>query len=156
MCFKIYRTFSRFYYYSSIFLKIVIWRESGVLYPGLAGFWGFLSANLTGNRQHLLATLDMGTIHTQHGLHVTSSVNRLRPVEQCQCERWCHSEMERRANKFCNKFVKTATVTREVLVQVYGRKAVSRKYVYAFAKGRQRLRMMSHVRVGHRQVEPQK
>ena len=46
-----------FYYYSSILLKIVIWRDSGVLYPGLAGFSGFLSTHLTGNRQYLLATL---------------------------------------------------------------------------------------------------
>ena len=29
---------------------------------------------------------DMGRIDTQHVLHVTGSVNRLRPVERSQCE----------------------------------------------------------------------
>ena len=39
--------------------------------------------------------------------------------------------MEQRANiKFCYKLGKTATETREMLVQVYGREAVSRKCVY--------------------------
>ena len=42
--------------------------------------------------------------------------------------------MEQCANiKFCYKLDKTATDTREMLVQVYGREAVRRKCVYAFA-----------------------
>ena len=51
-----------------------------------------------------------------------------------------------------------ATETHEMLVQVYGTEAVSRKCVYdgsnAFVTGRKQLRM-SHVRVGRRQAEPQ-
>ena len=40
-----------------------------------------------------------------------------------QCERWCHSAMEQRANiKFCYKLGKSTTETREMLVQVHGRK----------------------------------
>ena len=73
---------------------------------------------------------NMGRIDTQDGLHVTDRVNRLRPVERTQCERYCHSAMEQRANKFCYKLGKTATESCEMLVQVYGREAVSRKYVY--------------------------
>ena len=66
--------------------------------------------------------------------------------------------MDQRANiKFCYKLGKTATETREMLVQVYGSEAVSRKLftngANAFAKGRKLLRM-SHVRVGHRKHNP--
>ena len=43
--------------------------------------------------------------------------------------------MEQRTNiKFCHKLRKTATETREMLVQVYGREAVSRKCVYDWFK----------------------
>ena len=43
--------------------------------------------------------------------------------------------MEKRANiKFCYKLGKTASETREMLVQVYGKEAVSRKYVYEWFK----------------------
>ena len=63
--------------------------------------------------------------------------------------------MEQCANKFCYNSGKTATEMSEMLVQVYGREAVSRKCVYAFVKGRKQLRM-SHVWVSHRQAEPQK
>ena len=68
--------------------------------------------------------------------------------------------METSANiKFCYKLGKTAMKTHEMLVQVYGREAMSRKGVYKwfkrFAKGRKWLRM-SHVQVSHRKAEPQK
>ena len=63
--------------------------------------------------------------------------------------------MEQCANKLCYKLGKIATETRKMLVQVYGREAVSRKCVYTFAKGRKQLRM-SHIQVSHRQAEPQK
>ena len=67
--------------------------------------------------------------------------------------------MEQRVNiKFCYKLGKMAMETHEMLVQVYGMEAVSRKCVYdgsnVFATGRKQLRM-SHVRVGRRQAEPQ-
>ena len=55
--------FSMFYYYSSILLKIMIWRDSRVFIPGLSGF---LSAHLTGNRQHLLATLLVHSVLCPH------------------------------------------------------------------------------------------
>ena len=43
--------------------------------------------------------------------------------------------MEQRENiRFCQKLEKTATETREMLVQVYGREAVSRKCVYEWLK----------------------
>ncbi|KAJ4440585.1 hypothetical protein ANN_08730 [Periplaneta americana] len=78
---------------------------------------------------------DFGRIDTQHAIHVTGSVNRLRPVERSQCERKCHSTMEQRVNiKFCYKLGKTATETHGMLVQVYGREAVSRKCVYEWFK----------------------
>ncbi|KAJ4436883.1 hypothetical protein ANN_17015 [Periplaneta americana] len=63
---------------------------------------------------------DLGRIDAQHAMHVTGSVNRLRPVERSQCERKCHNAMEQRANiKFCYKLGKTATETHGMLVQVY-------------------------------------
>ncbi|KAJ4451706.1 hypothetical protein ANN_03176 [Periplaneta americana] len=78
---------------------------------------------------------DLGRIDTQHAMHVTGSVNRLRPVERSQCERKCHSAMEQRVNiKFCYNLGKTATETHGMLVQVYGREAVSRKCVYEWFK----------------------
>ncbi|KAJ4447653.1 hypothetical protein ANN_09660 [Periplaneta americana] len=78
---------------------------------------------------------DLGRIDTQHAMHVTGSVNRLRPIERSQCERKCHSTMEQRVNiKFCYKLGKTATETHGMLVQVYGREAVSRKCVYEWFK----------------------
>ena len=103
---------------------------------------------------------DMGRINTRHGMHVTCSVNRLRPVECSRCERYCHSAMEHRANiKFCYKLGKIATEAREILVQVYGRETWGENVFMngsnAFAKGRKRLKM-SHVWVSHRQGEPQK
>ncbi|KAJ4448109.1 hypothetical protein ANN_10121 [Periplaneta americana] len=83
----------------------------------------------------VLVTRDLGRIDTQHAMHVTGSVNRLRPVERSQCERKCHSAMEQRVNiKFCYKLGKTATETHGMLVQVYGREAVSRKCVYEWFK----------------------
>jgi hypothetical protein len=46
-----------------------------------------------------------------------------------------HSAMEQRVNiKFCYKLRKTATGAREMLVQVYGTKAVSRRCVYDWFK----------------------
>ena len=43
--------------------------------------------------------------------------------------------MEQRANiKFCYKLGKTATETRKILVQVYGKNSVSRKCVYEWFK----------------------
>ncbi|KAJ4430206.1 hypothetical protein ANN_22416 [Periplaneta americana] len=52
----------------------------------------------------LKASKDLGRIDTQHAMHVTGSVNRLRPVDRSQCERKCHSAMEQRVNiKFCYK-----------------------------------------------------
>ena len=55
--------------------------------------------------------------------------------ENCQSEWLCHSVMEQRANiKFCYKLGKTVTETREMLVQVYEREAVSRKCVYDWLK----------------------
>ncbi|KAJ4427673.1 hypothetical protein ANN_25322 [Periplaneta americana] len=78
---------------------------------------------------------DLGRRDTQHAMHVTGSVNRLRPVERSQCERKCHSAMEQRVNiKFCYKLGKTATETHGMLVQVYGEEAVSRKCVYEWFK----------------------
>ncbi|KAJ4444990.1 hypothetical protein ANN_06789 [Periplaneta americana] len=78
---------------------------------------------------------DLGRIDTQHAMHMTGSVNRLRPVERSQCERKCHSAMEQRVNiKFCYKLGKTATETHGMLVQVYGREVVSRKCVYEWFK----------------------
>ena len=66
---------------------------------------------------------------------MTGRINRLRPVERSQCERQCHSAMEQRADiKVCYKLGKTATETREILVQVYGREAVSIKCVYVWFK----------------------
>ncbi|KAJ4444890.1 hypothetical protein ANN_06688 [Periplaneta americana] len=68
-------------------------------------------------------------------MHVTGRVNRLRPVERSQCERKCHSAMEQRVNiKFCYKLGKTATETHGMLVQVYGKEAVTRKCVYEWFK----------------------
>ena len=100
----------------------------------------------------------MGRIVAQHGLHVTGNVNRLRPVERSQCERSCHSAMKQRGDiKSCDKLKKTATETRKMLVQVYGREAVNRKWFTngsnAFAKGSKLLKM-SHVRLDHRKAEP--
>ena len=68
--------------------------------------------------------------------------------------------MEQRANiKFCYKLGKTAMETSGVLVQVYGREAVSRKCVYewfkCFREGKERLRI-THVQVAHKQAENQK
>ena len=51
---------------------------------------------------------DMERIDTQHGLDVTGTLNRLRPVECSQYEE-CHRAMKQRANKFCYKLGKTAT-----------------------------------------------
>ena len=69
-----------------------------------------------------------GCSETQHGLHVTGSVNWLRPVERSQCEKECHSAMEQ--TKLCYKLGKTATETCEMFVHVFGRETVSRKCVY--------------------------
>ena len=95
----------------------------------------------------------MEKIDTQHGLHVTSSVNRLRPVERG------HSAMEQRANiKFYYKLGKLQPRRVKCWCRCTGGKPwaenVFTKDLNSFAKGRKRLRM-SHDRVGHRQVEPQ-
>ncbi|KAJ4447940.1 hypothetical protein ANN_09949, partial [Periplaneta americana] len=67
--------------------------------------------------------------------HSLTSDDILRTVERSQCERKCHSAMEQRVNiKFCYKLGKTATETHGMLVQVYGREAVSRKCVYEWFK----------------------
>ena len=79
----------------------------------------------------------MGRIDTEHRQHVIGGVNRLRPVEHSQFERWCHSATEQCANiKFCYKLGKTATKTRETLVQVYGRKCVY-EWFKRFRKGKE-------------------
>ena len=75
---------------------------------------------------------DMGRIYTQHGLHVTGSVNRLRPGEVLSVTgsvtaQWSNVQTS-------NKLGKIAKETREMLVQVSGREAVSRKCVYEWFK----------------------
>ena len=79
---------------------------------------------------------DVERIHTQHGLNVTRSVNRLRPVERSQCESSATVQCSNvQTNiRFCYKLGKTATEACGMLVQVYGREAVSRKCVYEWFK----------------------
>ena len=62
-------------------------------------------------------------------------LNPLQAVKRGQRERQRHSAMEQQVNiKFCYKLGKTATETHEMLVQVYGIEAVSRKCVYDWFK----------------------
>ena len=49
--------------------------------------------------------------------YVLYGVNRLRPVERSQCDSYCPSKMEQRANiNFCYKLGKTVTETRDMVV----------------------------------------
>ncbi|GBM14672.1 hypothetical protein AVEN_97184-1 [Araneus ventricosus] len=52
-----------------------------------------------------------------------------------QCEKARHCEMEQRVNiKLCFKLGKTATVTHEMLVKVYGVDAVCKKCIFEWFK----------------------
>ena len=54
-------------------------------------------------------------------------------MERSRCERYGRSATEQQVNiKFCYKLGKTVTEKHEMLVQVYGTEAVSRKCVYDF------------------------
>ena len=98
---------------------------------------------------------DVGIIDTQRGLHVTGSVNRLRPVNVVSVR---GSVTAQRAKvKFCWKLGKTTTERVTYWYRCTGGKPLAENVLtngsHAFTKGHERLRM-SHVRVFHQQAEP--